>query len=136
MWSFNLCLLLLAPVEGWQALWTPSALLGVLDTFGSLFRHLKHQNLSTCDYFINNIEKHFLVPFLTTKEAMVPLLNDPIMSGRSIQLFRHLESQNLCIGKSYGRIVSQAEKQRQRFVHHMEKAGKEFLKRKTINPTI
>ena len=46
---------------------------------------------------------------------MVPLLNDPIMSGRSIQLFRHLESQNMCISKSYGRIVSQAEKQRQLF---------------------
>ena len=41
-----------------------------------------------------NILKDFLVTFLRTKEALVPLAHDPTMSGRSIQLFRHLECQN------------------------------------------
>ena len=34
--------------------------------------------------------KSFLVPFLTTMGVMAPLENDPILSGRSIQSFRHL----------------------------------------------
>ena len=42
-------------------------------------------------------EKFFLVPFLATKEALVPLAIDPIMSGISIQLLRHDECQNLSI---------------------------------------
>ena len=103
---------------------------------GRFIQSFRHQNMATGDDFIYSSGIIFSVTFLATKGVLVILANDPIMSGRSIQLFRHLESQNLCIGKSYGRIVSQAEKQRQRFVHHMEKAGKEFLKRKTINPTI
>ena len=43
------------------------------------------------------IEKFFLVLFLATKEVLVPLANDPIMLGRLIRLFRHLEHQNLSI---------------------------------------
>ena len=35
-----------------------------------------------------------LVPFFATKEVMVPLANDPIMLGRSIQSFRYLEYEN------------------------------------------
>ena len=34
---------------------------------------------------------------LTNREAVVQLANDPIMLGRSKQLFRHLEYQNLSI---------------------------------------
>ena len=45
------------------------------------FRHLKHQNLSTGDDFINSSGIIFLVPFLATKETLVPHANDPIMSG-------------------------------------------------------
>ena len=55
------------------------------------FRHLKHQNLSTGDDFIHSSGIIFLVPLLATMEAVAPLANDPIMSGRSIRLFRHLE---------------------------------------------
>ena len=58
------------------------------------FRHLEHQNLSTCVDFMDGSGIIFLVPFLATKEALGPLANVPIMSGRSIQLFRHLECQN------------------------------------------
>ena len=43
---------------------------------------------------ICNIWKVFRVLFLATKEALVPLANVPIMSGRSIRSFRHLEHQN------------------------------------------
>ena len=35
-----------------------------------------------------------IVPFLATREVVVTLANDPIMSGRSIQSFGHLECQN------------------------------------------
>ena len=35
-----------------------------------------------------------MVPFLATEEALALLANVPIMSGRSIRLFRHLEHQN------------------------------------------
>ena len=69
----------------------------MLGTLMQLFRHLKHQNLSTGDDFIQISGMIFLVPFLDTKEALAPLANDPIMSGRSIQSFRHLEHQNLSI---------------------------------------
>ena len=55
------------------------------------FRHLKHQNLSTGDDFIHSSGIIFLVPYLVTSEAVPPLANDPIVSGRSIQSFRHLE---------------------------------------------
>jgi len=37
----------------------------------------------------------FSVPFLATREAVAPLANDPIISSRLIQLFRHLKHQNL-----------------------------------------
>ena len=58
------------------------------------FRHLKHQNLSTGDDFIYSSVIFFVVPFLTTREALGILSNDPIMSGTSIWSFRHLEHQN------------------------------------------
>ena len=54
------------------------------------FRQLKHQNLSTGDDFINGSGIIFLIQFLATKEAFAPHTNVPIMSGRSIQSFRHL----------------------------------------------
>ena len=59
-----------------------------------MFRHLKHQNLSTDDDFIQSSGIIFFVPFLATKEVLAPLANDPIMLGRSIQSLRHLERQN------------------------------------------
>ena len=43
---------------------------------------------------ISTIEEIFLVYFLATKEALALLANDPIMSGRLIRSFRHLECQN------------------------------------------
>ena len=36
-----------------------------------------------------------LVSILVTMEALVPIANDPIISGRLIRLFRHLKHQNL-----------------------------------------
>ena len=43
-----------------------------------------------------------LVPILATiwatRELVVPITNNPIMLGRSIQLLRHLKHQNLSIG--------------------------------------
>ena len=62
-----------------------------------LFRHLKHQNLSTGDGFVQSSGIIFLVPFLATKEALVPLANNPMVWGRSIRSFRHLKCQNLFI---------------------------------------
>ena len=59
-----------------------------------LLRHLKHQNLSTGDDFIDSSGKIFLVQFLATKEALASLAYDPIMLGISIWLFKHLECQN------------------------------------------
>ena len=53
-----------------------------------LFRHLEHQNLSS------NRTDNFLVPFLATREAVVPLANDPFMLQRSIQSLRHPEHKN------------------------------------------
>ena len=53
--------------------------------------------MSTGDDFIASSGINFLVPFLATKEALALLANDPIMLGRSIFLFRHLECQNLSI---------------------------------------
>ena len=58
------------------------------------FIHLKHQNMSTGDDFIHISEIIFVVPFLTTREAVVLLTNDPIMSDTLIWSFRHLEHQN------------------------------------------
>ena len=36
----------------------------------------------------------FLVNFLAAREAVVPLTNDTIISGRSVWIVRHLEIQN------------------------------------------
>ena len=43
---------------------------------------------------LKKILKFFLVPFLATKETLVPLANDPIMQKRLIWSFRHLECRN------------------------------------------
>ena len=51
------------------------------------FRHLKHPNLSTGDDFIYSSGIIFLVPFLATREAVVPLAKDLIMSGNLIRWF-------------------------------------------------
>ena len=40
------------------------------------------------------VDEYFLVPFLATKETLAPLANDPILLGRSIWSFRHLDCQN------------------------------------------
>ena len=66
----------------------------MLDTLVLLFRHLKHQNLSTGDDFIYSSGIIFSSIF-ATREAVVLLVNDPIMSGTSIRSCRHLEHQNL-----------------------------------------
>ena len=42
-----------------------------------------------------------LVPILVTREAVAPLENDPIMSGRLIRSFRHLKHQNLSTGDDF-----------------------------------
>ena len=58
---------------------------------------------------LNSWDK-LLVQFLATKELLVSLANDPIMMGRLIGLFRHLEHQNpSTISDSIGRarIVQQ-----------------------------
>ena len=61
----------------------------ISDTSIWLFRHLKHQNLSTGDDFIYSSGIICLVPFLGTREAVALHANDPIMSGTSIRSFRH-----------------------------------------------
>merc|ERR1712074_486978 len=43
----------------------------------------------------------FLVPFFTTMEVVAPLENDPILMGRSIWSFRHLELQNPSTGYDF-----------------------------------
>ena len=53
-----------------------------------LFRHLKHQNLSTGDDFIYSSGIFFLVPFMASREAVALLANDLIMLGTSIRSFR------------------------------------------------
>ena len=46
-----------------------------------------------------------LVPIFANRELVVLFASDPNMSGRSIQLFRHLERQNLSIiSYSIGRV--------------------------------
>ena len=39
--------------------------------------------------------RKFLVQFLASREGVAPLESDPIIWGRSIRSFRHLEHQNL-----------------------------------------
>ena len=58
------------------------------------FRHLKHQNLSAGDDFIYSSRIFFLVPYVAIREAVAPPTDDPIMLGRSIWPFRHIEPQN------------------------------------------
>ena len=42
-------------------------------------------------------EKFSFLPFLAVKEVLASLANDPIMSGKLIWLFGHLEHQNLSL---------------------------------------
>ena len=63
-------------------------------TLIGLFRHLKHQNLSTGDDFIHSSRIIRLVPFFATMEVVALLVNDLIMLGTSIRSFRHLEHKN------------------------------------------
>ena len=51
----------------------------MLGTSIQLFRHLKHQNLSTGDDFIYS--SGFIVPLLATMEVVVLLANNLIMLG-------------------------------------------------------
>ena len=64
---------------------------GHLDTLNSEIRLLV---MILSIFFQKNPQKFFLVPFFTTMEVVVPLENDPILSGRSIWSFRYLELQN------------------------------------------
>ena len=57
--------------------------------------------MSTGDDFIHISGIAFLVQFLATREAVAPLANDPIMSGRLILSFKHLEHQNLSTGDDF-----------------------------------
>ena len=57
--------------------------------------------MSTGDDFIYDSRIIFLVPFLATREAVAPLANDLIMSGTSIQSFRHLKHQNMSTGDDF-----------------------------------
>ena len=66
----------------------------ILGTWIWFFRYLKHQNLSTGDDFIYHRGIIFLVPFLSTREAVALLANDLIMSGTLIWSFENLECQN------------------------------------------
>ena len=74
------------------------------------FGHLKHQNPSTSDDFINIIGIIFLVPILASKEVLTPLAHDPIMQRRSIKSFRHLECQNPSIISDNVGIPNKCEK--------------------------
>ena len=60
-------------------------------------REISVRHVSTGDDFINSSRIIYLVPFLATKETLVPLANDPIMYKRLIRSFKHLECQNLSI---------------------------------------
>ena len=42
-----------------------------------------------------------LVPILANREAVAPLENDPIMSGRLIWSLRHLKHKNLSTGDDF-----------------------------------
>ena len=60
------------------------------------FGHLKHQNPSTSDFYLQQ-QNIFLVQFLANSEAVVPLAHNPIMLERLIPQFRHLKHQNMSI---------------------------------------
>ena len=68
---------------------------GCLDTF----------NIKSCPFFhILETEQDVarsLVLILATRELVMSLANDAIMSGRSIWLFRHLKHQNMSTGDDY-----------------------------------
>ena len=57
-------------------------------------RAISVRHVSTDDDFIYSSGIIFLVPFLTTMEAVALLANDLILSATSIRSFRHLEHQN------------------------------------------
>ena len=69
------------------------------------------------DNFIIGSGIIFLVPFFTTIGVVAPLKNDPILSSRSIQSFRHLELKNLSIISDFRhrtRMVQQFRSRRSR----------------------
>ena len=53
------------------------------------------------DNFIIGSGIIFLVPFFTNIGVVAPLKNDPILSGRSIRSFRHLELKNPSITSDF-----------------------------------
>ena len=66
------------------------------------FTHLEHQNLSKFEpCSSSNGCDIFLISFLANKDLVAPLANYPIMSGRSIQWFKHLKHQNLSTGDDF-----------------------------------
>ena len=67
------------------------------------------RHVSTDDDFIYSSGIIFLVPFLTTMEAVALLANDLILSATSIRSFRHLEHQNpSIISEDIGRARQRA----------------------------
>ena len=64
----------------------------LIKSFNAWCPWMEQVNLITYYFHINNTS-----PFLTTREAVVPLANNPIMLRKLIQSFRHLEHQNLFI---------------------------------------
>ena len=73
------------------------------------------------DDFIHSSGIIFFAPFLATSEAVAPLSNDPIMSGKLRESFRHLEQQNLSIfSDSIGRARMVQQFQRRGWVENEE----------------
>ena len=74
----------------------------ILSCQGDRYGHLDTSNTKICLVLIlSTVVEIFLVLFLATKEALAPLANDPIKSGRSIRSFRHLKLQNLSTGDDF-----------------------------------
>ena len=73
--------------------WQPVIDMGVI-SLSSEFQPCSSSNGWDIDNFIIGSGIIFLVPFFTTIGVVAPLKNDPILSGRSIRSFRHLELKN------------------------------------------
>ena len=61
--------------------------------------------MPTGEDFIQSSEIIILIKFLVTREAVVPLANDSIMSGTLIQSFRHLQCPNPSIISDFDMVV-------------------------------
>ena len=46
----------------------------------------------TKEIILSTVDEYFFVSILTTKKALAPLANDPILLGRFMWLFRHLQN--------------------------------------------